>query len=583
MVTDGETRGDIIEQNKQLNARVVRKLDFILLPFLSIFFLASSLDRSNVGNAESANFTQDAGLAPEDLNTSVAIFFAVFVSLQPLGSALGRKYGMVRFVPSCMLIWGLCTALHIWVKNKWELILLRTVIGVLEAGFYPVTVSYMSMFYTRYEFAKRLAVFYGQSAIAGAIGGLLSYAVFSIFPSSPASPNEWKPWQVLFCIEGASTMIIALAGFFFLPHGPEHAWFFTKEEKAWAGERILEDRHTPHPTVSRKHDTEDGADNHEEVEGLLNMSSRASIKTHVSENPTTETGLSSHDVLSALTSWHIWWLLFCNILSAVPVASFSVFLPLIVRGLTGSDPSSASLSNLLSVPPFMVGAFVLFAFAIYSDKTQARLKPILYGLAILLAGLTGVVMLPHGTHGDKSTAPHGAGDSAKMYTALRYLAMCVMVSGSFVASPLTVTWLSTNTPSPGKRAIILGINGWGNFAGVIGAQLFSPRYAPDYVVPFFVTLGCVGASFIGFAIFRNLVVAGNESRRRVVAEWTEQQIDEEEHEGDVPVKENEATVVGLALKRGVAYIVAWLMKEGVDYVDDKARRGDEKMTFMYSL
>jgi hypothetical protein len=122
----------MMTEKKELNARVVRKLDFILLPFLSIFFLASSLDRSNVGNAESANFTEDAGLDPQDLNTSVAIFFAVFVSLQPLGAALGRKYGMVRFVPACMLVWGLCTAMHIWVRNKWELIALRTIIGVLE-------------------------------------------------------------------------------------------------------------------------------------------------------------------------------------------------------------------------------------------------------------------------------------------------------------------------------------------------------------------------------------------------------------------------------------------------------------------
>lgn len=105
---EDEVSGRSNEENVKVNAAVVRKLDFILLPFLSVFFLASSLDRSNVGNAESANFTEDAGLAPEDLNTSVAIFFAVFVSLQPLGAALGRKYGMVKFVPTCMIVWGFC-------------------------------------------------------------------------------------------------------------------------------------------------------------------------------------------------------------------------------------------------------------------------------------------------------------------------------------------------------------------------------------------------------------------------------------------------------------------------------------------
>lgn len=431
----------------------------------------------------------------------------------------------------------------------------------------------MSLFYTKYEFAKRLSVFYGQSAIAGAVGGLLSYAVFSIFPSKPADPNAWKPWQVLFCIEGLSTMIIALAGFFYLPHRPDTAWFFNEEEKSWAGERIFQDRASAQ-TSPHKHDTEDRVEDHEEAAGLLHTTSHASAKTHVSEVPTASAGLTSHDVLSAITSWHLWWLLICNILSAIPVSSFSVFLPLIVRGLTGVDPSSASLANLLSVPPFLVGAVILFAFAIYSDRTQARLKPILYGLAILLAGLTGVVMLPHGSR-DKPGQQH-------TYTVLRYLALCVMVSGSFVASPLTVTWLSTNTSAPGKRAIMLGINGWGNLAGVIGAALFSPAYAPDYVFPFFVTLSCVGVSFVGFAIFRNLVIADNAYRQRLVSQWSEDQVDAEQSDGTARL-DSYGTSIGRILRRTVAHIVAAVMKEGVDFVDDGVRRGDEKMTFTYSL
>lgn len=136
------------EATKELNRRTVRKLDFILLPFLALLFLFNSLDRSNVrslvsegaaaanilqiGNAETGNLTKDVGLKPEDLNTAVAVFFAFFVALQPVGAALGRKYGMAVWVPSCMTVWGICTALHVWVKTKWQLILLRMVIGILE-------------------------------------------------------------------------------------------------------------------------------------------------------------------------------------------------------------------------------------------------------------------------------------------------------------------------------------------------------------------------------------------------------------------------------------------------------------------
>ena len=57
-----------------------------------------------IGNAESAHFTADIGLEKGDLNTAVALFFAFFVSLQPVGAALGRRYGIVAAVPTCMLL-----------------------------------------------------------------------------------------------------------------------------------------------------------------------------------------------------------------------------------------------------------------------------------------------------------------------------------------------------------------------------------------------------------------------------------------------------------------------------------------------
>src|ERR1700753_1227822 len=89
----------------------------------------------------------------------------------------------------------------------------------LKAGFYPTTVAYLSLFYTQYEFGRRLGMFYGQYAIAGALGGLLSYVVFSQFPlhKEPA-PGEWKSWQILFLLEGGATVLVALVGFFWLPH-----------------------------------------------------------------------------------------------------------------------------------------------------------------------------------------------------------------------------------------------------------------------------------------------------------------------------------------------------------------------------
>ena len=101
----------------------------------------NALDKSNVGNAEAGHFTEDLGLPKSALNVSVACFFAVFVTLQPFGAILGRKFGMARYVPVCMTLWGVCTAAHIAVRSQTQLVTLRILIAALEAGFYPTTVS----------------------------------------------------------------------------------------------------------------------------------------------------------------------------------------------------------------------------------------------------------------------------------------------------------------------------------------------------------------------------------------------------------------------------------------------------------
>ncbi|KAH0548042.1 hypothetical protein GP486_008216, partial [Trichoglossum hirsutum] len=549
--------------------RALLKIDLILLPFLCVLFLLNSLDRSNIGNAETANFTRDAGLEPEDLNVSVALFFVFFVALQPVGAAVGRRWGMAKYVPTVMTFWGLLTAAHIWIRRRWQLITVRILIGMLEAGFYPTTVSYLSLFYSRFEFARRLGLFYGQYAISGALGGVLSYVVFRAFPSdespsdisvrrSAAVPaddrDKWRSWQVLFLVEGGMTLVVALIGFFWLPHGPGSAWFLRADERELAERRVLNDRlaigHFEAPEgqdrfvvgepirsgadegrtegwVRRSHDEDaeqaqrlisEGEEEEEEEEGsgfepssLLRRPGWSQSRVTSSSPPqsirgfATDKGLSKRDVVEAITDWKIWYILVINICSSIPGMAFSVFLPLVVKGL-GFESATA---NLLTVPPFLSGAVSLWIFTWWSDKRKERIVPILWGLLINLVGLTAVAMLPTTAY------------------LLRYLALCVLLAGTFIASPLTVAWLSGNMEEPGKRAIILGINGWGNLAGVFSSLIFSPRYAPDYTIPFYITFGLVLFAFFGYALFRHLLRRENAARRKILDRWSPDDVERE--------------------------------------------------------
>lgn len=550
-------------------------------------------EQSNVGNAEAAHFTQDLGLPPSALNKSVACFWAVFVAVQPLGAALGRKYGMARWVPACMALWGVCTTLHIAVRHEWQLITLRVLIAILEAGFYPTTVSYLSLFYTRYEFGKRLGIFYGQSALAGAMGGFLSWAVFKRFPRDSTEPGTpalnmrnttrpWKSWEVLFMIEGGCTIFVALVGFFWLPHSADTAWFFTAEESEWAEARIRHDQQGStlwHSQTKFGYENEDQdsrrtsphgdstpASEREEDESLLAdyvtyRSRRRKPSIASARSVTADAGLSRLDIFSAMFDWKIWYLLVCNVLSAIPTTAFAIFLPLVIKGLTADDNGMApARANLLAIPPFIGGAVALWTFTWYSDRTHKRFIPVLYGLAILLAGLTATIMLP-----SRAYFP-------------RYLALILLLSGSFIASPLTVAWLTNNIPELGKRAIVLGINGWGNLAGVFSAMLFAPKYEKEgYVTPFYVTTACVLVSFFGYIGFRLLMISENRRRKRIVDSWNNAEVEKEALLGDMPLPGRENAVLAWFKSSTIlTALIHWAEYDG-------SRRGDEKMTFRYGL
>ncbi|RMZ08302.1 hypothetical protein D0860_04706 [Hortaea werneckii] len=540
------------DQDSCLTRRTVRKLDFILLPFLALLFLLNSLDKSNVGNAETAGFTRDAGLSAGDLNFSMAFFFAFFVALQPIGAALGRKY-----------------------------------------------VSYLSLFYTRYEFAVRLGFFYGQSAVAGALGGVLSWAIFNRFPEPIKGPQppprdvalhfrdsgtQWKAWEVLFLIEGCTTMLVAMIGFLWLPHSAETAWFLNARERQWAEKRIhldlddtepsdmrrpskagsdsglVDDGHLPvypHNIPDQDLDSSEG----EAYDRLLDgrpTTRRRKASTVSTKSLTADSGLTRQDILSAFLNYKIWHLLICNILSAIPATAFGVFLPLVIKQLSPSLNFSPAQSNLLTAPPFLCGAVVLWLFMYWSDRSRQRIVPILYGLGLLLIGLTATIL-----------------SGQERYT-LRYLSLCVLLSGSFIASPLSVAWLTNNTPEPGKRAILLGINGWGNLAGVFSSLLFTPdQDESGYVRPFIVTLVCVLAAFVGYIAFWVLLLRENRWRDQVTATWDEEERQREERSGDVYIRASE---VGWGWRT-----MAKLHSLFGESAPMESRRGDEKMNFRYSL
>jgi hypothetical protein len=124
----------------------------------------------------------------------------------------------------------------------------------------------------------------------------------------------------------------------------------------------------------------------------------------------------------------------------------------------------------------------------------------------------------------------------------RYVCLCILLFGSYASAPLTIVWLSGNTPAPGKRVLVLGFNGWGNLAGVIGSQLFRASYAPRYLPSFYASLGIIIVALLGYASYRFTLKWVNARRARMIAGWSEAEV-EAEKTNDVRYADKKYTFV----------------------------------------
>lgn len=117
--------------------RIIRRIDIRLVIPLGLLYSISLMDRTNLGNAVIAGMGVDLVLVGNRYSIIVLLFFITYVLGQPLATVLLRKIGPQVFLPSITVLWGLTMTCFGFVKGWQDLIALRLVLGVFEAGFFP--------------------------------------------------------------------------------------------------------------------------------------------------------------------------------------------------------------------------------------------------------------------------------------------------------------------------------------------------------------------------------------------------------------------------------------------------------------
>ena len=172
--------------------------------FLFLCYVVSFLDRINIGFAQ-LQMKHDLGFSDAMYGLGAAVFYIGYVMFEVPSNLLLAKYGARRTFTRIMLLWGLASVGMMFVSTPGHFYLLRFMLGVFEAGFFPGIVLYLTYWFPASRRAAVLSVFFAGVAVAGVFGGLLSGWIMR----DMGGVLGLFGWQWMFAIEGAPAVLLA--------------------------------------------------------------------------------------------------------------------------------------------------------------------------------------------------------------------------------------------------------------------------------------------------------------------------------------------------------------------------------------
>ncbi|GAW11017.1 hypothetical protein ANO14919_003560 [Xylariales sp. No.14919] len=212
------------------------KIDLHVYPILFVVYGLSFLDRINISNARIQGLTEDLELYGNRFNVALFIYFIPYILLEIPSNMIIRKMRPSWYLSGLMFAWGIVNMSMGFVKTYAQLVVLRFLLGAIEAGVLPGIIYVTSMYYKRHDFQVRMSSFFCSVVVAGAFGGLLAYAIADL-----DGHRNIRAWRWIFIIEGAATAFISLIAAFLIVDWPSQARFLNVEEKALLSRILAED------------------------------------------------------------------------------------------------------------------------------------------------------------------------------------------------------------------------------------------------------------------------------------------------------------------------------------------------------
>ncbi|WP_431129168.1 MFS transporter [Variovorax paradoxus] len=217
--------------------RTYTKVFWRIVPLLMLCYVVAYLDRVNVGFAK-LQMSQDLAFSETVFGLGAGLFFIGYFLFEVPSNVLLHRVGARVWIARIMITWGVMSATFAWVQTPTTFYVMRFLLGIAEAGFYPGVILYLTYWYPAQRRAKIIALFMSAIPVAGIFGNPLSGWIMDLFHGA----SGFHGWQWMFIIEAVPALVMGLVVLAFLDNGIRSAKWLSEGEKQLLESEIATDQ-----------------------------------------------------------------------------------------------------------------------------------------------------------------------------------------------------------------------------------------------------------------------------------------------------------------------------------------------------
>jgi ACS family tartrate transporter-like MFS transporter len=336
METTGTGASAVVDERATMR-RVFRRI----VPLCFILYIVSYIDRANIGYA-ALQMNAELGLTADAFGFAAGIFFIGYFLFEVPSNMLMARYGARIWIARILIGMGLVSMVTAFVQTSGQLYIVRFLLGIAEAGYFPAIIIYLTSWFRAKEQATVFALFTCAIPVSYIIG-----TPISTFIMDHVSGLGLTGWRWMFLIEGAPAVIGGLLTYRLLVDRPANAPWLQQEERDW-----LEGE------IAREHASRDGV-------------------KHLG-------------TWAAITDRKVLYLSAVYFVYQAGSLGVGYWLPQIVKG------AASTMSNvevgLVATIPYVVATIGMIWWSRRSDRTGERQRHAAWPLLAAAIGLAAVVM-----------------------------------------------------------------------------------------------------------------------------------------------------------------------------------------------